>query len=200
MRDLTFYIDKARQNSGATSDRKLSELIGMAPNTAFFWRSKKSFPSDDTMIRLAEIAQIDPQIALVELNAWRNHGTKAAPIYERMAAMLRGVVLTVVLALAFLMVTSDNSAHASQVVQNALFSATDNGANSNYVYYGKREYYLRQFTHRRPNDDQASSDLQIATRQQRSFIGQTRYTVDARDMNERMPVGGTVCIDAQVAQ
>ena len=100
MKSLDWYIDEAKARSGIKSDRELSKFLGLSHVASNYWRQRRSYPTDDTMMRLAEMAHADPQLALIELNAWRNQGTRAAPVYERMAAMMRGVVLGFLLILA----------------------------------------------------------------------------------------------------
>lgn len=73
MRDIFFYINAAMQNSQCSSERKLCELLETGPNVITTYR-RGSLPTDETMVKLARIAGIDPYIALLDLNTWRSTG------------------------------------------------------------------------------------------------------------------------------
>ena len=68
----TELLDRAKEVGKLNSDRKLAEAIGLNSNTAIsFIRRGVSLPSDETTVKLAELAGLDPQIALLQLNVWR---------------------------------------------------------------------------------------------------------------------------------
>lgn len=86
------------ERSGCTSERKLSALIGKNPKAVHFYRNKGVLPEDETMIRIAQVAGIDPTIALLDLSSWRTDG-QARLIYSKIlqkitAAGIIGLVLT----------------------------------------------------------------------------------------------------------
>ena len=96
MRDLTFYVEAAIKNSGVTSDRKLAALMNMSPNVVSFWRSRKVLPSDEVMVRLAQVGGIDPFIALLDLNMWRSEGaakTTYKKMLEKITAAICGLII-----------------------------------------------------------------------------------------------------------
>ena len=106
-RTVEFYIDRALERSGATSDRKLSELLGMASNTISLYRSGKIKPSPDAIIKLALIAGIDPAIAVTDLNIWNTEG-EAQQVYKKILKKMTAAVVAL-----FLLVSIPNAAHAS---------------------------------------------------------------------------------------
>ena len=85
--DLDFYLDQAKRNKGIKSDAELSRLVGFKSNAVTFFRCKKAFPSDQTMVRIAELAGVDPRRALLDLNIMRSDGEPKAA-YMQMAAIL----------------------------------------------------------------------------------------------------------------
>ena len=74
MRSINWYIEEAKTRTGIKSDRKLAEMVGLAPNATFFWKSGRAFPSDEAMFKLAKIAGINPLVGLIDLNIWRSNG------------------------------------------------------------------------------------------------------------------------------
>lgn len=68
----TDYLDLAIEKQGLKSDRELCRALELKSNTiATGIRRGVYLPSDDTMIKLAELAGEDPDIALLRLNVWR---------------------------------------------------------------------------------------------------------------------------------
>ena len=86
MRTIDDYIDAAKsQNPLLKSDCRLSLAVGMGLTTVCFWRTGRSWPSNEAMIRLAEFAGIDPEEALIELNIWRARTPAARALYQSVA-------------------------------------------------------------------------------------------------------------------
>lgn len=78
------YIDRAKSANGLKADMALGRLLGVSHGTISQMRTKRIWPGDDLMVRIAEAANMDPEQALIDLNIWRNEGPARA-IYERMA-------------------------------------------------------------------------------------------------------------------
>jgi transcriptional regulator with XRE-family HTH domain len=74
MHTIDWYIDAAKARSGIKSERKLSEFLGLKFVAISSYRTGRAFPSDDTMVKLAKMAGVNPDIALLELSVWRNEG------------------------------------------------------------------------------------------------------------------------------
>jgi hypothetical protein len=71
MRTINDYLDTAKARTGATSDRKLAQLLGIGATTLFHLQRRRNYPSDELMTKLAMLAGIDPQVALLDLCIWR---------------------------------------------------------------------------------------------------------------------------------
>ncbi len=98
---LSDYIYKAMNEQETSSERELSKMLGKAGNFVNSLLSGRSRPSDEVMVKIAELAKVDSQKALIDLNIWRNVGTPAQSIYLRMAEMLSktGAIAALVLCL-----------------------------------------------------------------------------------------------------
>lgn len=136
MNSVSEYVEKARKNSGADSDRKVAQMLGLKGSAASMWRTGRTFPSDETMIRLAQVAGVDPYKALIDLNIWRSSGNVQAA-YRKLAAMVNQQVvrgLVVLIAGLSALIINNSSAIAAPVAhrtQQEQFN-TENDIN---IYY-----------------------------------------------------------------
>lgn len=130
-RDIFFYIAKAMERSGCKSERALCVLLGMAPNTITSYR-RYTLPTDETMEKLARIAGIDPQLALLDLNIWRSDGPARAA-YQALLQKIKAVLI--VLGFSALLVTATPS-HASRPADNS-----DNYGKILYIMENKIQLY-----------------------------------------------------------
>ncbi len=88
MRTVDYYADAARDALQITSDRELSRRLNVSPATVNQWRTRRTWPADETMIRLADLAGIDPTEALMDLNRWRATSPTVRSVYDRIAHRL----------------------------------------------------------------------------------------------------------------
>lgn len=70
MHSIYDYIDAAKAKSGISTDAELSRALGLSTPQVGFWKKKKSMPSCESMIKLAEMGEMDPNKALIELGFW----------------------------------------------------------------------------------------------------------------------------------
>ena len=72
------YLETARQKAGLTSNNKLASFLGLSNAAISAIATGKTLPADDTMIKLANCANIPAETALVDLAIWRNKNNAAA--------------------------------------------------------------------------------------------------------------------------
>lgn len=92
MHTIDQYCDLAKDRAALASDRQLSRRLGFSTNSVTQWRTKRTWPSDDTMRRLADLAGMDQEQALIDLNIWRSEGPTRA-MYEHIATVLAAAAL-----------------------------------------------------------------------------------------------------------
>jgi len=127
-RDISFYLNRAMKRTGCSSDLKLCQMLGMGKNAVFHWRNKGIYPSDEAMLKIADLAGIDHRTALIDLNMWRNQDNPAAfKIYSRIAQVVGQSVAHLALVLAVLGSMTSPSLAVDKV-------SSDNGNN---IYYLK---------------------------------------------------------------
>jgi DNA-binding XRE family transcriptional regulator len=113
MATLEDYLATARKAQGVTSDNQLAKLLGISRQTMCQIRRGRSLPSDDLMVRIADLAESDVMIALIRLNYWRTVHGRAKSTYKAMlerAGIATSVLLLVGAAAAF----SAQPAHADE--------------------------------------------------------------------------------------
>jgi len=89
MKTIDDYCDLARKRHAIESDGKLAIALGINRSAISQWRTKRTWPSDSTMIRLAELAGIDETEAILELGAWKNFDTPAYRPYETLLKIVQ---------------------------------------------------------------------------------------------------------------
>jgi hypothetical protein len=93
MQTIDEYLDAAIINLKLRSDRALSVELGLSPGSVNHFRTKKAWPSDATMIKIAKLADLDETEALLNLNIWRNFDSDAAPLYSRLMDKLKAAAM-----------------------------------------------------------------------------------------------------------
>lgn len=68
------YCDAAIEEQKLNTDSALARLLHKSPNIINCWRTKRSWPTDETMVELAILANMEVTIALLDLNIWRAKG------------------------------------------------------------------------------------------------------------------------------
>lgn len=71
MRTIDDYIDAAKKRNDWKADGAIAKTLGTNHSAVSQWRTRRTWPSDETMLRLADLAGIPRTIALLELNYWR---------------------------------------------------------------------------------------------------------------------------------
>lgn len=122
MRTIDDYLDLAIARHDLPSNRQLSIKLELSPVAISRYRQKKEWPSDDTMLRLAALADVPESEALMELNYWRTKSPAARSTYERIAALLNGAAATGAL---LLVLFTPASSHAERMVYSAPAALSD---------------------------------------------------------------------------
>ena len=82
---LENYFNLAKTKNNLNSSRKLAKTLGLSQNAVFFYEQKRAIPSDQTMLKIADLAGVKPEIALLDMNIWRNEANpEVCKIYENL--------------------------------------------------------------------------------------------------------------------
>ena len=90
-RDINWYMDTAKKNAGIKSDRKLAAALELS--TVSKWRDpyRHVVPEQSAMVRLANMAGIPQEIALIERDIWEANfkAPETVPFYENIKKALK---------------------------------------------------------------------------------------------------------------
>ncbi len=89
MRNIDTYCDEAIKHNGLKSDSELARKLGFTSPAVSNFRTKRAWPSDQVMVRLADLAGIPAEEALLELKIWRNYDTPAGKVYMRILSTIK---------------------------------------------------------------------------------------------------------------
>ncbi len=83
---LTDYMDRARAHSGITSDNRLSDALETSQQTVSTYRRGLAIPSPAKMVKLAKLAGISPEVALLHRAAWQADDQVSRAVMSRLIA------------------------------------------------------------------------------------------------------------------
>lgn len=129
-RNLNYYICNAMANQGVLSERELSKTLGKAHNFVNNLLVGKALPSDEVMMKIADLAGLDKQAALLDLNVWRS----PTPVRDAYVGILQKLTQTTA-AIAILAASSLTLA-PSPVSAKVLSDKSDT------IYYGKHSVFF----------------------------------------------------------
>lgn len=78
------YLDRAKSLQKIKSDNKLAKRLGITSASCSQYRLKRAWPSDQTMINIADLCQMDRGQALIDLNLWRSQTAQTQAEYKKM--------------------------------------------------------------------------------------------------------------------
>lgn len=84
------YVEKAKENQYLKSNKDIAVMIGINNSAITDFSKYRSFPSQETVLKLAALAGIKPEQALIDFNLWK---TKDKPnahrIWQKLAKMIQ---------------------------------------------------------------------------------------------------------------
>jgi transcriptional regulator with XRE-family HTH domain len=83
---LTDYIERAKAVSGIVSDRQLSVALEISQPTISIYRRGLCIPTPAKMVKLAQLAGISPEVALLHRAAWQADDQVSRAVMSRLIA------------------------------------------------------------------------------------------------------------------
>ena len=94
MKNFTDYAEKAIVRFGLTGYNNLAREIGITKASMSIFRSGKALPSEETFLKIVELAGLPKEEALIDLNLWRSKDKpEVQKIWLRLSKMI-GCALT----------------------------------------------------------------------------------------------------------
>ncbi len=82
MKTISDYIEAAKNRQGFVTDADLDYALGFKRGMICRFRKETVYPTEQTMIKIADMADISIQQALLELSYWKADGA-AKVAYEQ---------------------------------------------------------------------------------------------------------------------
>lgn len=87
--DLNVYLEKAKAAIKVDSYNKLAQNVGITHAAVSNFLTGKAYPADNTILKLAALAGISPEVALVDVSIWRNkNNPEALRFWENIRAKI----------------------------------------------------------------------------------------------------------------
>ena len=98
--NLDWYMNRARENNGLKSDRQLAVRLGMSNIGQWRRPERHDVPSMEAMLKLAKLAKVPPEMALVHRDLWEaTYKTpEAVPIFKKILKSLPQYAATLLMA------------------------------------------------------------------------------------------------------
>lgn len=87
--ELDEYLARAKARNGLNSDRELGDRLGISRQGINQYKKHNVFPSNAAMVKLAELAGIDPKIGIIDLQIWRSRNDDADETTIRVLAAIK---------------------------------------------------------------------------------------------------------------
>lgn len=112
MLDVQELLEAALEGQNLPSYRQLSMRLGLSAGSVHQFQKHGVFPSEDTAIRLAEMAGRDPQMVVIELRELKAESAPARAIWAQVRRTLKQTAAALALG-GFLAVTAPGDAQAA---------------------------------------------------------------------------------------
>lgn len=101
MRTFNDYAEKAIVRFGLTGYNNLAREIGITKASMSIFRAGKALPSEETFLKIVELAGLPKEEALIDLNLWRSKSNpEVQKIWQRLSKMI-GCWLIILLGIGF---------------------------------------------------------------------------------------------------
>lgn len=119
MRSLDDYINVAVIRNNFSSKREFCKALGLSPNATTTYKNG-TLPSEVTMEKIAMLAGIDKETAILELGYWRTAGTAAQKTYASLLQKIGQVTAALLIMLGSLV--APQSAEAMNKSETLIYS------------------------------------------------------------------------------
>lgn len=97
MRCFQDYVFEARKKQNIYSNNKLAKEIGIAGASLSVMMNNKTLPAEETLIKIADLAGIPREEALLDLSIWSAKSDDAKKTWEKIRTLLNTAALTLAL-------------------------------------------------------------------------------------------------------
>lgn len=97
---LTFadYIEKVKENQNIKSARQVGILLGMSATAITEFSKERAYPSQETVLKLANLAGVSPEQALIDFNLWKTKDKpNARKVWLKLSKMIGCLILATII-------------------------------------------------------------------------------------------------------
>ena len=98
MRNFQDYISEAQKKQNLYSLSKIAQKIGISANSVSVMYKNKTLPSEETLIKIADLAGIPREEALLDLSIWSAKSDDAKSTWKKIREMLKTAALVLTFA------------------------------------------------------------------------------------------------------
>lgn len=98
MRNFQDYVFEARKKQNIYSNNRLAKEIGIAGASLSVMMNNKTLPSEETLIKIADLAGIPREEALLDLSIWSAKSDDAKSTWKKIREMLKTAALVLTFA------------------------------------------------------------------------------------------------------
>lgn len=98
MRCFQDYVFEARKKQNIYSNNKLAKEIGIAGASLSVMMNNKTLPAEETLIKIADLAGIPREEALLDLSIWSAKSDDAKSTWKKIREMLKTAALVLTFA------------------------------------------------------------------------------------------------------
>lgn len=83
------YVDKAKKKQNFTTVRQVAEALGVTPSAIANFKKGPQYPSQETVFKLANLAGVKPEQALIDFNLWKTKDKpNAHKVWQNLSKMI----------------------------------------------------------------------------------------------------------------
>lgn len=98
MLTFTQYVEKAKEKQNYKTKQEVANKLGMKTGSLIDFEKGRAFPSQDTIISLANLAGISPEQALIDFNLWKTKDKpNAHKVWLRLSKMIGCLLLSILI-------------------------------------------------------------------------------------------------------
>ncbi len=89
MSNFDYYLESAKKSLKISSNNQIARLAGISGASLSAFVTGKALPADETILKIANLAKIPPEKALIDVSIWRNKkNTQALKAWENLSKKL----------------------------------------------------------------------------------------------------------------
>lgn len=108
---LEKYFDRARSIAALKSDNALATALGISRQSLSQMRSGALLPGDALMLKIADLAGENTQVALLQLQVWKSRDSETKKAWQDLTRVFQRSAAAILLA--FILIFSALPAHAA---------------------------------------------------------------------------------------